>query len=41
MWVWGYQLDKAQADGDQWKSMALQAAGLAETSVNIAKNTRV
>jgi len=41
VWVFGYQLEKAQADGDQWKAMALQAAGLAETSVSIAKNTRV
>lgn len=40
IWVWGYQLDKAQTDGDEWKTMALRAAGLAETSVHIAKDTR-
>lgn len=37
IWVWGYQLQKCEADSAQWKTMALQAAGLAETSISIAK----
>lgn len=40
IWVWGSQLQKAEKEAAEWKAMALQAAGLAETSVNIAK-TRV
>ncbi|MEO8678134.1 MAG: hypothetical protein ABI665_03755 [Vicinamibacterales bacterium] len=37
VWVWGFQLRKSEEESAQWKAMALQAAGLAETSVNIAK----
>jgi hypothetical protein len=37
VWVWGSALKKAEDEAGQWKAMALQAAGLAETSVNIAK----
>lgn len=37
VWCWGYQLQKAEAAAERWQAMALQAAGLAETSVNIAK----
>jgi hypothetical protein len=37
VWVWGAQLRKTEEESAQWKAMALQAAGLAETSVNIAK----
>jgi hypothetical protein len=37
IWCWGYQLRKAESDGEEWKRMALRAAGLAETSVSIAK----
>lgn len=40
MWVWGTQLQKIEADRDQWKEMALELAGVAEKSVSIAK-TRV
>lgn len=37
VWVWGSQLTKSEDESAQWKAMALHAAGLAETSVNIAK----
>jgi hypothetical protein len=37
VWCWGSQLKKAEEESAQWKAMALQAAGIAETSVNIAK----
>lgn len=47
-WVWGRQmrevkanaaaeLAKVERDRDEWKAMALSAAGIAETSVAIAK----
>jgi hypothetical protein len=40
VWVWGRQLHEAKQDVAEWKAMALHAAGLAETTVNIAK-TRI
>lgn len=40
VWVWGRELVEAKADAQEWKTMALQAAGLAETTVNIVK-TRI
>ena len=40
VWVFGYQLEKAESDAQQWKEMALHATGIAETSVSIAKTTR-
>lgn len=40
IWVWGHQYQKCDADREQWKSMALHAAGLAETTASIAK-TRI
>jgi hypothetical protein len=40
IWCWGYQLRKAEEESAQWKAMALQAAGLAETSVNIAERSK-
>lgn len=40
IWVWGRQLTRAEDDVKEWKSMALTAAGLAETTVSIAK-TRI
>lgn len=47
-WVWGRQLResktnceaevaKVERDRDEWKAMALSAAGIAETSVAIAR----
>lgn len=39
VWVWGFQLKKCEEEGAQWKAMALQAAGLAETSIGIVKRT--
>lgn len=49
-WYWGWQYDamitdyekrlaKAETDSSNWQNMALSAAGLAETSVNIAKRS--
>lgn len=40
IWVWGRQLARAEADLQEWKTMALQAAGLAEKTVTIATKTR-
>lgn len=38
IWVWGRQLARAEQDLAEWKAMALQAAGLAETTANIVKS---
>lgn len=40
IWVWGYQLQAAEADRDRWMHMALQATGLAEKSTEFAKLVR-
>jgi hypothetical protein len=40
VWCWGYQLREAKEQGDRWQAMALRAAGLAETSLTITKQTR-
>lgn len=40
VWVWGWQLDKAEAQSLEWKTMALQATKVTESSVDIAKRTR-
>jgi len=37
VWVWGFQLKKAEEKSAKWESMALQLAGVAEASVNIVK----
>lgn len=37
VWVWGSQLRKAEADAMEWKTIAFQASGLAETTANIVK----
>lgn len=39
IWVWGRQLQKSETEAAEWKAMALRAAGLAETSVSIAKTS--
>lgn len=37
IWVWGFQLRKAETESAEWKAMALQGMRIAETSVHIAK----
>ncbi len=52
IWVWGRELVEAKADlnkqlaeakeeADEWKRCAFQWGGIAETSVGIAKTSRV
>lgn len=38
IWVWGYQLQKAEADGQEWKRLAMQGIGMADKAVHIAKS---
>jgi hypothetical protein len=40
VWCWGRELQEAKDAGERWQSMALRAAGLAETSLTITKQTR-
>ena len=37
VWVWGVELKRTEERELEWRTMALQATGLAETSVNIAR----
>jgi hypothetical protein len=40
IWVWGYQLQRAEQDGKEWKAMAMQGIGMAEKSITVAKSVQ-
>lgn len=40
IWVWGYQLRKAETDGAEWKRMALEGGAALTTAVHLAKARR-
>lgn len=40
VWVWGTQLKRAEERGDKWQTLALQLAGLAKKSTDIAASVQ-